>query len=234
MKLRFQLFCALALVTTAFSAPPDVSGKWKWIYERDGEPLDVELNLTQEGSKLSGKILAPENRVLELREGQISDDGKLSFHVNFERDSGPLRINFAGKADGDKITGQTEYTNDEGEKQEREWNPKREQQRSNLSGKWISTFKRSDGTPMETTLEIKQLGEKLTGTQSFNENETELRDGKVVGDEVTFRTVRERDGRTVTARHRGKIQKDNSIKGEIESDWTGEVRRLEWEAKKAK
>ena len=67
----------------------------------------------------------------------------------------------------------------------------------------------------------------------FSENESELRDGKVQGDEVTFRIVRERDGRTVTSKYKGRIHQDNSIKGEVESDWTGEVRRLEWEAKKA-
>src|SRR5688572_11250195 len=184
------------------------------------------MNLKQDGSKLSGKVLAPENRELEIRDAKVSDDGKVNFYINFERDSGPLRINFEGKAEGDKITGKTEYTNDEGEKREREWIAKRSQSR-NLTGKWLSTFKRSDGTPMETTLQLKQAGEKLTGSQSFNENETEIRDGKVQGDEVTFRILRERDGRTVTSKYRGKIQKDNSIQGEIESDWTGEVRQLE-------
>ena len=104
----------------------------------------------------------------------------------------------------------------------------------NLTGRWDSSFKRSDGGSMDTTLQLKQEGQKLTGSQSFNDNETEIRDGKVEGDQVTFRIVRERDGRTVTSKYRGTIQKDNSIKGQIESDWTGEVRKLEWEAKKAK
>ncbi len=230
MKISFCLSCFLALVTSALAATPNVSGKWTWIYERNGEALNIEMNVKQENGKLSGKVIAPENRTAEIHDGKISEDGKVSFYIEYQRDSGPLRIDFSGKVEGDKIAGKTEYTNDQGEKRERDWNPKRVQ---DLTGKWDSTFKRSDGTPMESTLQLKQDGEKLTGTQSFNENETALKDGKVSGDQVTFTILRERDGRTVTAKYNGKIQKDGSIKGEIASDWTGEVRKLDWEAKKA-
>ncbi len=233
MKAILRALCALALLTSALAAPPDASGKWKWIYERNGDALNIEMNLKQDGAKLSGKILAPENRTAEIKDGKIGDDGQLAFSIDYQRDSGPLRINFSGKLEGDRINGKTEYTTDDGEKHQRDWNPKRDKA-ADVSGKWTSTFKRSDGTAMETTLNLKQSGDKLTGTQSFNENETELRDGRVQGSEVSFRTQRERDGRTVTAKYRGKVQADGSIKGEIESDWTGEVRHLEWEAKKSK
>src|SRR5262245_13064687 len=102
MKLSFQVFCvfALAMLPTVFAAPSGVSGKWTWIYERNGEPLNIEMNVKQEGSKVSGKILAPENRIAELRDGKISEEGKLTFYVEYQRDSGPLRIDFSGKADG--------------------------------------------------------------------------------------------------------------------------------------
>ena len=233
MKLIAPLICAAALVASSFAAPPDVSGKWKWNYERNGEQIPIEMDLKQEGSKLSGKISAPENRVIEIHDGKISDDGALGFYINFERDNGPLKISFSGKAKGDSIQGKTEYATDSGDNRERDWNAKRDATR-NLSGRWESSFKRSDGGTLDTTLQLKQEGQKLTGTQSFNDNETEIRDGKVEGDQVSFRMVRERDGRTVTSKYRGTIQKDNSIKGQIESDWTGEVRKLEWEARKAK
>lgn len=230
MRIRFHLLCLFAALTTVLAAPPKISGKWGWIYERNGEPLDIQMDVKQDGSKISGKIIAPENRTAEIKDGKISEEGKLSFYIEYQRDSGPLRIDFNAQVEGGKINGKTSYTTDSGEKREHDWNPKR---LHDLTGKWTSVFKRSDGTPMETTLELKQNGDKLTGTQSFNDNESELKDGKVQGDEVTFRIVRDRDGRTVTSKYKGKMQKDNSIKGEIESDWTGEVRHLEWEAKKA-
>jgi hypothetical protein len=231
-SIRSIVLLALVVASSSFAAAPDVSGKWKWKYERSNEePIDVILNLKQEDAKLSGTVTAAD-REMKVQEGKISGDGQVTFFVNLERDSGPLKIEFKGKAEGDKIVGKSGYTRDDGEKRESEWIAKREQKRD-LTGKWNSIFKRQDGTPMETTLQLKQSAEKLTGTQSFNDNESEIRDGKVQGDEVTFRIVRERDGRTVTSKYKGKIQPNNSIKGEIESDWTGEVQKLEWEAKKA-
>jgi hypothetical protein len=231
MKIRFQFLCFLAAITSALAAAPNVTGKWHWTYERNGEPLNIIMDVKQDGSKLSGKIIAPENRTADIHDGKISEEGKLSFYIEYQRDSGPLRIDFNGKVEDNKISGKSSYTNDQGEKQERDWNPKRV---LDLTGKWNSTFKRTDGTPMETTLQLKQDGEKLTGTQAFNDNETELRDGKVDGEQVTFKVLRDRDGRTVTSKYKGKLQKDGTIKGDIESDWTGEVRHLEWEAAKAK
>jgi hypothetical protein len=222
---------ALVSASTNFAATPDVSGKWKWKFERNnGESVDVVMDLKQQDSRLSGTVKA-DTREMKVQEGTVTGDGEVTFFLTLERDSGPLKIEFQGKAQADKITGKTRYPSGEGEKREVDWTAKREQTRD-LTGKWNSVFKRQDGTPMETTLQLKQSGEKLTGAQSFNENESEITDGKVQGDEVTFKIVREREGRTVTSKYKGKIQPNNSIKGEIESDWTGEVRRLEWEAKK--
>ena len=233
MKLISSLaVVALLLSTTAFAAAPDLGGKWKWKYERsNGESFDVVMDLKQEGSKLSGTVKA-NDQTMKVQDGKVAADGQISFYITAELNSGPFKIDFSGKAQGEKIVGKTEYKNDEGETREREWTATRDKTRD-LTGKWNSVFKRQDGTPMETTLELKQSGEKLTGTQSFNDNKTEISDGKVQGENVTFRIVRERNGRSITTKYRGKIQPNNSIKGEIESDWTGEVRKLEWEAKKA-
>lgn len=223
---------ALTISSHTFAAAPDVSGKWKWKYERsNGEAIDVVMNLKQEDSKLSGMVQSGD-RDMKVQDGKLTSDGQVSFYITVELDSGSLKVDFSGKAQGDKITGKTQYSTGEGEKRESEWIAKRDPVRD-LTGKWNSIFKRQDGTPMETTLQLKQNGEKLTGTQAFNENESEISDGKVQGEDVTFKIVREREGRTVTAKYKGKIQSNNSIKGEIESDWTGEVRKLDWEAKKA-
>lgn len=222
---------AVVFASTTFAATPDVAGKWKWKYERsNGESMDIVMDLKQDDSKLAGTVKGSDQE-MKIQDGKIGPDRKLSFYIVAELNNGPLKIQFEGKAEGDKIRGQASFENDQGEKQEREWTATREKR--DLSGKWTSIFKRSDGTPMESNLQLKQTGDKLSGTQSFNENESEIREGKVQGNEVSFSTVRERDGRTVTTKYRGKIQANNTIKGEIESDWTGEVRKIEWEAKKA-
>ena len=233
MKWISSLIVVSILISlSGFAAAPDVSGKWKWKYERsNGESMDVAMELKQEGSKLTGTVKAGDQE-LKVQDGKIGADGQISFYITAQLNSGPLKIDFKGKPQGDKIVGKTEYENDEGETREREWTATRDKTRD-LTGKWNSVFKRQDGTPMETTLELKQSGEKLTGSQSFNDNKTEISDGKVQGENVSFKIVRERNGRTITTKYRGKIQPNSSIKGEIESDWTGEVRKLEWEAKKS-
>lgn len=230
----FSCIFALALALSSFSlaATPDVSGKWKWKYERsNGESMEVVMELKQTGSKLTGTVKASDQE-LKVQEGKIGEDGQIRFYITAELDSGPLRIDFSGKAQGDKIVGKAAYENAQGETQEREWTATREKKRD-LSGKWDSVLTRQDGTPMEMTLDLKQVGGKLTGKQSFNEYESEISEGKVQGENVSFQIVRERNGRTVTSKYKGKIQPNNTIKGEIESDWTGEVRKLDWEAKKA-
>jgi hypothetical protein len=218
-----------SLVTQA--APPDVSGTWKWNFERADQVQEISMKLKQEGSKVTGAITGPEGREVEVREGKISEQGNLTFHIEFERDGNALKINFDGKAAGDAITGKTKFVTSSGEPREWDWLAKRDKRRD-LSGNWTSLFKRQDGTTMETTLNLKQEGERLTGKNVSQFGETDIQEGKVQGNDVSFRIVRERDGRSVTAKYRGKIQEDNSIKGQVESDWSGEVRRSDWEAKK--
>jgi hypothetical protein len=231
-KLLVCSLLALGLsMANVLSAAPDVSGNWKWNIERNGEQIEISMNLKQEDSKLMGKVHAPE-REMEIHDGKIADDGKLSFYINYERDQGPLRIDFRGKAEQDKIEGQVEYPASNGEKREHAWNPKRAAAKHDVSGEWKSIFRRQDGSDMESSLTLKQSGDKVTGKNEFNGNETEIRDGKVQGDEISFKIVRDRDGRTVTSKYFGQVKGNNSIKGHIESDWTGEVRKLEWEAKK--
>ena len=142
-----------------------------------------------------------------------------------------MKIDFHGQVEGDKIEGKTEYTNRDGERRDLDWNPKR--MGTDLSGKWTSSFKIEDGSWLESMLTLKENGTKLAGKNEFNGNETEISDGKVEGDTVSFKMLRDRDGRTVTSRYNGKLQKDGSIKGTMESDWTGEFRKLDWKAKKA-
>ncbi len=53
------------------------------------------------------------------------------------------------------------------------------------------------------------------------------------GKEVKFVVKRDRDGRTVTSKYQGSIDGDR-IKGTINTDYSGEDRKLQWEAKRQK
>lgn len=101
------------------------------------------------------------------------------------------------------------------------------------AGTWTWTFQRPNGgDAIEVTLKLKQDGDKLTGTITGpGGNETEIKDGKVKGDEVSFDVVRERDGNTFTTKYLGTLTGD-SIKGTAKSTFNGNERSRDWEAKR--
>jgi len=89
-------------------------------------------------------------------------------------------------------------------------------EKANVTGTWKWSFTGQNGQTFETTLKLKQDGEKLTGTVTGRNNqEIEIKDGKVSGDEVTFTVTRERNGQTFTQKYKGKATAD-TIEGKIE------------------
>ena len=101
------------------------------------------------------------------------------------------------------------------------------------AGKWKWSFERN-GQKIETTLTLKQDGEKLTGTVTGRNNtETEIADGKIKDGEVSFKVTRERDGQKFTMAYKGKLNED-AIKGTIETERDGQKNSREWEAKRVK
>ena len=104
---------------------------------------------------------------------------------------------------------------------------------ADVTGTWTWSVERN-GNTIETTLKLKQDGEKVTGTISGRNNtETEISDGKLAGDMLTFKVTREFNGNTFVQEYHGKVSGD-SIKGERKSERNGEVQTREWEAKRAK
>jgi len=107
-------------------------------------------------------------------------------------------------------------------------------EKANVTGTWKWSFTGQNGQTFETTLKLKQDGEKLTGTVTGRNNqEIEIKDGKVSGDEVTFTVTRERNGQTFTQKYKGKATAD-TIEGKIEFERNGETQMRDWKAKKEK
>ena len=101
------------------------------------------------------------------------------------------------------------------------------------AGKWKWSFERN-GQTMETTLTLKQDGEKLTGAVSGRNNtETAIEDGKIKDDEISFKITRERNGVKNTMTYKGKLSED-SIKGKIEGERDGQKTSRDWEAQRVK
>jgi len=99
-----------------------------------------------------------------------------------------------------------------------------------LAGVWTWSFTMPDGTVVKPQLRLKVEGDTLTGTNSFRPGtEIAIRDAKLEGDRLSFQVVRERDGREVITRYRGKVA-DGRITGKIESNWIGDAQTYDWEA----
>jgi hypothetical protein len=100
------------------------------------------------------------------------------------------------------------------------------------SGTWKWTMTAGNNT-REVTLKLKLDGDKLTGTISGRNNDTEISDGTFKDGDISFNVVRERNGNKMTTKYTGKVSGD-SIKGKIESERNGQATSRDWEAKREK
>lgn len=104
---------------------------------------------------------------------------------------------------------------------------------ADATGTWKWSVERN-GQTFETTLKLKQEGEKLTGTVSGRQGrETEIEDGKVAGDEISFKVVREFNNNRFEQKFKGKVEGD-TIKGTMEFERDGQTTTRDWEAKREK
>lgn len=101
------------------------------------------------------------------------------------------------------------------------------------TGTWTwSVPGRNGGEAREVTLKLKLEGDKLTGTISGRQNETAIEDGKITGEEISFKVTREFNGNKMVQSYNGKISGD-SIKGKVEIKRDDNTRSNDWEAKRA-
>lgn len=115
---------------------------------------------------------------------------------------------------------------------------KKEDKKADPNGTWTwTTPGRDGGEGRKSTLTLKTEGEKVTGKiaspgrQGGEPRETEIKNGKLKGDEVSFDVTREFNGNSVTMKYKGKITGD-TIKGKIETERDGQTRERDWEAKR--
>ena len=76
---------------------------------------------------------------------------------------------------------------------------------ADISGKWTAQVPGRDGQTRETTITLKQDGEKLTGTTSGMNGDMPISDGTVKGDDVAFTVVANFNGNEVKMLYKGKI-----------------------------
>jgi hypothetical protein len=106
-------------------------------------------------------------------------------------------------------------------------------QAADVNGTWTWTQPAQGNRPERTSiLKLKTEGDKLTGTINGRQEDIKITDGKVTGDEVTFKVSRTgQGGNTFVQKYTGKVSGD-TIKGKVTFERNGEEQTRDWEAKR--
>jgi hypothetical protein len=102
----------------------------------------------------------------------------------------------------------------------------------NPTGTWKWEVKFNNQS-RDVTLKLKLDGEKLTGSMSGRNGDTEIQDGQYKDGDISFSIVRERNGNKMTSKFSGKLSGD-TIKGKTEFERNGQSQSRDWEAKRVK
>lgn len=94
---------------------------------------------------------------------------------------------------------------------------------ADINGKWTATVQGRNGNTREVTYNLKADGSKLTGTQSTQQGERELENGKIDGDTISWSQTMNFQGESRTMNYTGKVQGDTiNVKmkaGEMEREF---------------
>jgi len=106
--------------------------------------------------------------------------------------------------------------------------------KSPFEGIWRWEFAMPDGSEVTPTLKLRTKDGKLTGTSRFRSGtETEIRNVKVKGDELSFDVKRDYLGDEIVTHYTGKLAGNDTIKGKITAKSSGGEHSYDWEAKRA-
>lgn len=80
---------------------------------------------------------------------------------------------------------------------------------ADVAGKWVSESQGRQGQgPTQTTYTFKVEGTTLTGTVSGRQGDTEISDGKVNGDDISFTVIRKMGEMEMKMLYKGKVAGD--------------------------
>lgn len=79
---------------------------------------------------------------------------------------------------------------------------------ADVTGKWTAEMPGRGGNTMTMTMNLKADGDRLTGTVSGRNGDTDITDGKIDGDNISFKVVREFNGNQVTQLYKGTVNGD--------------------------
>ena len=113
----------------AKDAKANPTGTWKWTMSIQGQDVERVLKLKLEGDKLSGTLGGGPFGEAKIEDGKFKD-GEVTFKLNRAFMGQKITISYSAKVSGDTLKGKSEFDRGDGEKQTRDFEAKREKEKS--------------------------------------------------------------------------------------------------------
>ncbi len=219
MKVLVRLATAFVLVTTMHVVwAADVSGAWKGSFDFQGSSIAVTLNLKVTGTAVTGTVECLPTTPTEIHDGVLAGD-TVTFWVNSDYEGQTYKLVYKGKIAADQIT--FDFGTEDGT-----WSSpltvKKDASAASASaggaadapaatagpdvaGNWSGSFD-FNGTAVPVVFHLKKDGATVTGTiDGMGPAPTDIHEGKVEGDTLSFWVNSDYEGQTYTLVYKGKI-----------------------------
>ncbi len=204
--------------------PSPLEGTWKWGFTMsDGSKVEPKAKIKRDGDTLKGTSITRPGFDAPLTNIVLQGDS-VSWMVTREQDGRKVTTRYRGKIEDDTIKGKIESDWD-GAIRSYDWEAKRAPNTPDGTWRWETVG--LGGRSTEGKVKLKLEGDKVTGKLTVFGRETDVKEGVFKKGELSFTTVRERDGVKSVTSYRGKIDGD-TIKGEVELEIFGEPRVFDW------
>lgn len=211
----------------ANTTPDRIDGLWTWDFAMpDGSVVSPKARLKRDGEKLAGVTSFRPGSEMPIEDGAIQGD-EVRFQVVRERDGRKVITRYSGRIEGGTIRGKIE-SDWAGDWQTYDWVASKPLVPPNSV--WRSVVMLPDGIRQRWRMTFKQDHDRLTGKITTSSSQPlEVKDGRVVGDEVMFAVDRRRTGGADHFEYRGRLEGD-TITGKVQAVLRGEKHTLDWTA----
>jgi hypothetical protein len=102
-----SLVLAVVVLAASFAAAQSgVAGAWKLTFQTDQGAVDADMNLTQDGQKVTGSLVSPQGEA--PLEGTFNN-GKLVLSLTVDAGGQALTITFDGALEKDTLKGNVDF-----------------------------------------------------------------------------------------------------------------------------
>jgi hypothetical protein len=211
---------------------PTLAGLWKVDLKLDsGAKLQPSVRLKQQGKRFTGTYVGVSGKESPLQEIK-SGPGEISFRVTDELEGEKVAFRYNGTLTGDRLSGTVEI-GEGAQSDRRKFEAQRVQTKTaDVAGSWLLSVAYEPGATFASTLKLTQTGSALTGAYIGEHGETPIADGLILGDEIIFRVVCTRDGKSYRLKYNGTVR-DDSMKGSVDYDFDGMIGALSFEGKRS-